>query len=297
MAGRPPSAAAEIVEQGPRLARRRDAELRAQALDELAAGGQRRGAVAGRGQPLDQSAVGRFRQRVKRDLGARQPDRLRWIDRGGRSRLEGTGEPVCVLLAGLDRPLFLEALEDRRAARLERPRCIALVERPLKLARVDSEVGTLERDRVPRCDHVPGRGPERLAQLGQRDPQARARRLVEHVRPKARRKAAPWLWSRGSARDRRAPRAPAATRAARSARRPRATQGRRLVGSPASSQLCSIERRSAQAARAPFTRAERCPNGRPRPSAPCQFHAAATFASSPGRPGSPRSATSWRSSR
>ena len=101
-----------------------------------------------------------------------------------------------MLLAGLDRPLFVEAVEDRRAARLERPRCIALVKPPLKLARVNSEVGALERDRVPRCDHVPGRGPERLAQLGQGDPQAGPRRLVEHVRPKARRKAAPWLWSR-----------------------------------------------------------------------------------------------------
>ena len=124
------SLAAEIVDQRSRLARRRDAELRAQSLGELAAGGQRRGAVAGRGEPLDQSAVGRFRQRVERDLGARQPNRLGWIERRGRGRLERAGEPVRVLLAGLDRPLFVEAVEDRRAARLERPRCIALVEAP-----------------------------------------------------------------------------------------------------------------------------------------------------------------------
>ena len=123
------SRAAEIVDQRSRLARRRDPELRAQALGELAAGGQRRGAVAGRGEPLDQSAVGRFRERVERDLGAGQPNRLRWIGRGGRSRLERAGEPVRVLVAGLDRPLFVEAVEDRRAARLERPRCIAVVER------------------------------------------------------------------------------------------------------------------------------------------------------------------------
>ena len=115
--------AAEFVDQRSRLARRRDAELRAQALGEVPAGRQRRGAVAARGEPLDQSAVGRFRQRVERDLGARQPNRLRWIERGGRSRLERAGEPVCVLVAGLDRPLFVEAVEDRRAARLERPRC------------------------------------------------------------------------------------------------------------------------------------------------------------------------------
>ena len=188
--------AAEFVDQGTCLARRRDPELRAQALGELAAGGQRGGAVAGRGEPLDQPAVGCFRQRVERDLGARQPNRLRWIGRGGRSRLERAGEPLRVLVAGLDRPLLLEVVEDRRVAGLECPRRIALGECLLELADVDSEVRTFERDRVPRCHHVAGSGPERLAQLCQGDPQARARRLVKHVRPEARRNAGPRLWTR-----------------------------------------------------------------------------------------------------
>ena len=124
------SLAAELLDQGSRLARRRDAELCAQALGELAAGGQRGGAVAGRGEPLDQPAVGRFRERVERDLGARQPNRLRWIERGGRSLLERAGELLRVLVAGLDRPLLLEAVQDRRVARLERPRRIALGQAP-----------------------------------------------------------------------------------------------------------------------------------------------------------------------
>ena len=154
--------AAEFVDQGSRLARRRDPELRAQALGEMPPGGQRCGAVAGRGEPLDQPAVRPLRQRVERDLGARQPNGFRWIERGGRGLLQCAGEPVCVLVAGLDRPLFLEAVEDRRAARLERARGIARVERPLKLARVNSEAGAVEGDRLPGRDDVSSGGPERL---------------------------------------------------------------------------------------------------------------------------------------
>jgi len=69
------------------------------------------------------------------------------------------------------------------------PGRIALGECPLELADVDSEVRTFQGDRVSRCHHVAGSRPERLAQLGQGDPQARARRLVKHVRPEPRRNA------------------------------------------------------------------------------------------------------------
>ncbi len=187
--------AAEFLDQGTCLARGRDAKLRAQALAELAAGGQRGGTVAGCGQPLDQPAVRRFRERVESDLGAGQPNRLRRIGRGGRSQLERAGELLRVLVAGLDRPLLLEVVQDRRVAGLECPRRIALGECLLELADIDSEVRTFQRDRVPRCHHVAGSRPERLAQLRQRDPQARARRLVKHVRPEPRRNAGPRLWA------------------------------------------------------------------------------------------------------
>ncbi len=56
--------AAEIVDQRARFARGRNPELRAQPLGELPSGGQRRGAIAARRQPLDQPAIGRLRQRV-----------------------------------------------------------------------------------------------------------------------------------------------------------------------------------------------------------------------------------------
>jgi hypothetical protein len=90
-----------------------------------------------------------------------------------------------VLVAGLDRPLLLEVVQDPRVAGLKCPRRIALGEGLLELADVDSEVRTFQRDCGPRCHHVARSRPERLAQLCQGDPQARARRLVKHVRPEA----------------------------------------------------------------------------------------------------------------
>jgi hypothetical protein len=86
--------AAEIFHQRARLARGRNPELRAQPLGELPSGGQRRGAIAARREPLDQPAIGRFRQRVQRHLGPGQPDRLAWVAGRGRCLLQRRAEPV-----------------------------------------------------------------------------------------------------------------------------------------------------------------------------------------------------------
>ena len=68
------------------------------------------------------------------------------------------------------------------------------------------------------------------------------------------------------------------------------------VGPPARANCRPCGTRT-QDERATFTHAERCASGRSRRSPPCRSHAAATCACSPVPPVSPRSATSWPSSR
>ena len=176
--------AADRVEQRAGLARRGDGEGAAQALGETLARGQRGGAVAGGGEALDQPAVGLLGQRVERHLLARQANRFG----GGRRRreqFERPGEPVRVGLARLVGPVVLEAVEDRRRAGVERRGGVVARERGVERPRVDPEP-VVEDDRLAGGDHVGGGRPERPAQLGQRGPQARAGRLVEHVGPEAR---------------------------------------------------------------------------------------------------------------
>ena len=169
----------------PSCARRRSANWRPADSAALAVGGE----------PLDHSAVRCFGQRVECDLGARQPNRLRWIGAGPqppRARRRAGARAR----RGPRSPTLRRSRQGSVRRTPRAPGCIAVVKRPLELPHVDSEIRALERDRVPRRDQVPSRGAERLAQLGQSDPQARARRLVEHVRPKARREAALGLRSR-----------------------------------------------------------------------------------------------------
>ena len=145
-------------------------------------------------EPFDQAAIGAFRERIERHLGAGQADGVARIAGAGRGLLERLAEAMRVLVSRLERPVIVEAVEDRCAARLERTHRVAVVERLLERARVHSEVRSAECDRVSGRDDVAGRRPKRLPQLGERHPQARACRFVEHVRPEARGQPPPWLW-------------------------------------------------------------------------------------------------------
>ena len=84
----------------------------------------RRRAVAGRGEPLDQPPVRLLGERVERDLLAREAHRLGGLG-ARRHRLERLGQPLGVRAARLVRPVVLEAVEDRRPARRERRRRVA----------------------------------------------------------------------------------------------------------------------------------------------------------------------------
>ena len=128
------------------------------------------------------------RERVERDLLAREPDRLGGIGGGARraARAPRASRSACASRAACaqssSKPSRMGARHAASAAR-----GIAGAERPLELARVDGEPVAVQRDGVARGDDVAGGRPERAPQLGQRGAQARARRLVEHVRPEARR--------------------------------------------------------------------------------------------------------------
>ncbi len=98
-----------------------------------------------------------------------------------------------MLVARLERPLVVELLENRSAARLQRPDRIAFIEGLLERAGVDEEAPALECHGLARGRQITRRRTERLPQLGQRDPQAGTGRLVEHVGPEARSEAASWM--------------------------------------------------------------------------------------------------------
>ena len=236
-------------------------------LGELVAGGQRGAAVAGGSEPFDQPAVGRLGERVERHLSPGQPDDLRRIVGEYCGLLEGTAKEVRVLIPCLERPLFVEAVEDRGAACLERADRIAVVERLPEGARVDADVRPLERDRVT-CGHDNARRrPQRLPQLSQRHAQAGPRRFVEHVGPEARRKPAARLRAGVEREIREHAARPLRRRSARSA--PPSVRSAKPPASRTSSIGPTVVHRaaSAQADGPPFTEAERCANGRPGRSA------------------------------
>ena len=176
--------APQRVEQRAGLARRRDRERRAQPLGEALAGDQRRRPVARLRQPLDQAPVGVLRERVERHLLAGQAHRLGGVVRCRGQALERVGEPLGVRSARVVGPVVVEAVEDRRAARVERGGGVAAAQRRVEPARVD--VGAVERDRVAGGDDVLGGGAERAPQFAQGGTQARAGGLVEDVRPEPR---------------------------------------------------------------------------------------------------------------
>ena len=179
----------ERLDQLAGLARRRDRELRAQPLGEALARAHRRRAVAGCGEPLDQPPVRLLGERVERDLLAREPHRLGGL-RARRHRLERLRQPLGVRAPRLVRPLVLEAVEDRPAARRERRGRVSAAQRRVERASVDRQTLAVERDRLAGRDHVIRCRAERAPQLAERGAQAGASRLVEHVGPERRREAA-----------------------------------------------------------------------------------------------------------
>jgi hypothetical protein len=152
-------AAAEFVEQRPRLGGRRDAQLRPQAFGELATGSQRCSAVAAGGEPLDQSAVRCFRERIEGHLGTGEADGLAGVIGAGSGPLERLCEQVRMLVACLEGLVLVEVVEDRRTACLERTHRVAFVEREPEGAGIDPEVRSVERHGVPRGDEVVRRRP------------------------------------------------------------------------------------------------------------------------------------------
>ena len=182
--------ALERLDQLAGLARRRDRELRAQPLGEALARADRRRAVAGRGEPLDQPPVRLLGERVERDLLARQAHRL-----GGlrRSTPPPRAPPPAARRArgappAPSRPRSRRGSAPRHAASAAAgsPRAQRGVER----ASVDRQPLAVERDRLAGRDDVIGRRPERAPQLAERGAQAGAGRLVEHVGPERRREPA-----------------------------------------------------------------------------------------------------------
>jgi len=197
-----------------------------------------------------------------------------------------------VRLPCLVRPLVVEAVEDRRAARLDRGGRIAVRKRRLERARVDEQALAVERDPLAGRDDVCGGRPERPAQLGQRCAQARARRLVEHVGPEPRGE----LRARVRARAQRE----VGEHAARAAGRRR----RQLAAAGAEPETAGETHLQhaptvvdGEVAAQPFTHRERCANGGRGRSPPWPSRAVATSACWPPRPASPRSATSSPCSR
>ncbi len=194
-------AAAEVVQQRPRLARRRNAELRAQALGEPPAGGAAR-------------RRGRRSRRASRSAGGWAPPRA---DRAPPARGSAgwpRPDPALATAACSSASPSRCACSSRASSAQSSSKPSRIGARHASSARtgspsssacwnarvIDAEAGSFERDRVP-CGHqIARRRAQRLAQLGQRDAQAGPRRFVEHVGPEARRQPAAWLGARLSAR-------------------------------------------------------------------------------------------------
>ena len=179
-------AAPQLVEQRARLARRRRSPS--------ARAGARRSA-----RPRPARRRGRRPRRAARSAGGwapRRAGRARPARASGgpprpgsarrRELLERLGEPLRVRLARLVRPVVVEAVEDRRAARRRARAAGSPRASAASNARVSTQAVAVERDRLARGDDVVGGRAERAPQLGQRGAQAGAGRLVEHVGPEAR---------------------------------------------------------------------------------------------------------------
>jgi hypothetical protein len=128
----------------------------------------------------------RLRQRLEDGLSPRELDGAARVApplRLGGERLEHTQRPLTVLRARLDRPVVVDAREERPLEQRERLVAAPGGREPVRLERVDPGVG--EADAVARGDErvvaeASAERPERAAQAG---PGA----LVEHVRPEPRR--------------------------------------------------------------------------------------------------------------
>ncbi len=139
--------------------------------------------------------MGLLGERVERDLAACERDRRREVPRGFRA----SGHPLqqrhhlrAVLVASLVDPVVVEVLEQLAPRELERILEPALRDEPLELAYVCPDlIGAGEGDSVAGGQQVAiGVGAQRATQSRQGAAQARARALVEHVGPEARRELA-----------------------------------------------------------------------------------------------------------
>ena len=177
----PPQRFGQLARRGAR----RQAQLAAQPLAQALVGGQGGGAVAGRGQAAHEAAVHLLPHRLERDLAPGVGERCLGLGVLGQP-LEQVDEAVAVGVARPQRPLVLEAGQQRRVAELRRPGELALGDEGIELAGVDQDVA-VELDVVARRHDV---GAARLAEVAAQGPdraaQARAGAGVEHVGPEAR---------------------------------------------------------------------------------------------------------------
>jgi hypothetical protein len=180
----------------PRLRRRGDPELRAQALPHAGVLRERARSVACVREPTDQIARGTLVQRVHARAPPRPLDGAAEIagrlHLGGET-LQGRAQPCVVLVAQRERPLVVELVEQLSAAERHGLAEAVLSHEPRELARVHPDVLVAQRDAVPVGDHdiAGGRaqGPDRAAQ-------ARPRARVQHVGPEPRREPRPRMRAR-----------------------------------------------------------------------------------------------------
>ena len=187
--GRAGRAGPHLRDQLARRRRRGDRQLGPQPLGEPPVRGDRGGAVAARREPRDQVAVRLLRQRLERHALAGAGDRGGMVA-GGRGPLGQLGQQRAAGRA------LLVARHREPVARVEPGQQLAAPQRQRSLrppgGRQRRRVGDVgrrvdEADVLARGDQASVRGrPERAAHVRERAAQARARGLVEHVRPEPR---------------------------------------------------------------------------------------------------------------
>ncbi len=217
--------AAQLRHERPRLLGRLDPQLAPQHAAQMLERGERRGAVARRGQPADQRAVGVLRQRIDRDQLARDADRVAELA-GRLGRVGGAAERVAHALVlavalGVD-PVVGQAVEHRPADERQ-----SLGEPALAHERVE---------RAPRrpTRPAPGRPGRASSRAGRRRARGAARRAPCAGCCARSRRAPPATASRPPRRARAAPGAAPASRAGRRAGAPWAAGApRRRARAPA----------------------------------------------------------------
>jgi len=147
-------------------------------------------ALADCGEPAHQLARRDLRQRIDRDHPPGQRDRAGQIATGfalGRQPVQNLDQRGGVLIACLQYPIIVQIGKQLPAAQRDRLLELPVVGELLERQRVNPHALGRDPNMVPVADQARSRGPERRAQLRQRDPQTRPSARIQHIRPETRR--------------------------------------------------------------------------------------------------------------